>query len=318
MQERIIQFLKQTDGYVSGEEMSQKLNMSRAAIWKHMQELRSQGYDITAVPHLGYQLVGTPDKLLSHEVQHGLETKFMGHKIFAFETLSSTMDEAFHLGMEGEPEGTVVCAEAQTKGRGRLGRVWVSPKGKGIYCSIILRPKLPPTQMSQITLMTAVALAEAIRQKTSLQPSIKWPNDLLLNSKKVAGILTELRAEVDQVKFVIVGIGLNINASSSQLLDTATSLKLETNQTFNRIEIFQEALKSLELWYTKILKGNFSEVLDYCRENSATLKRRVRVSDPAADVQGMAIEIDNDGALLIRQDNGKVIKKTAGDVIPIR
>jgi BirA family transcriptional regulator, biotin operon repressor / biotin---[acetyl-CoA-carboxylase] ligase len=318
MQERIIQFLKQTDGYVSGEEMSQRLNMSRAAIWKHMQDLRSQGYDIAAVPHLGYQLVGTPDRLLSHEIQHGLKTKFMGQKIHSFETLSSTMDEAFKLGMEGEPEGTIVCAESQTKGRGRLGRVWVSPKGKGIYCSIILRPKLPPTQMPQVTLMTAVALAEAIEQKTGLKPSIKWPNDLLIGSKKLAGILTELRAEVDQVKFVVVGIGLNINASTSQLLDTATSLKLEANTAFDRVELFQAILVSLERWYGKILKGKFDEVLNYCRKHSATLNKKVRVSDPSGDIQGMAIEIDADGALLIRQDNGKIIKKTAGDVIPIR
>jgi BirA family biotin operon repressor/biotin-[acetyl-CoA-carboxylase] ligase len=317
MQERIIQFLRKTDGYVSGEEMSQKLNMSRAAIWKYMQELRAQGYDIAAVPHLGYQLVSSPDKLLSHEIQFELNTRIMGQKVFSFESLSSTMDEAFRLGMDGEPEGTVVCAEGQSKGRGRLGRVWVSPKGKGIYCSIILRPKLPPTQMPQVTLMTAVALAEAVYEKASIQPAIKWPNDLLIGSKKIAGILTELRAEVDQVKFVVVGIGLNVNASSSQLLDSATSLKLECQQTFNRIELFQAVLRSMEIWYSKVLKGDFHEVLNYCRKHSATLKKRVRVSDPAGDVEGMATEIDQDGALLIRQDNGKIIRKTAGDVRPI-
>ncbi len=318
MQEKIIQFLKQTDGYVSGEEMSQQFNMSRAAVWKYMQELRALGYDIAAVPHLGYQLVSSPDKLLSHEIQFGLHTKVMGQQIFTFDSLTSTMDEAFRLGMEGAPEGTVICAEGQTKGRGRLGRVWVSPKGKGIYCSIILRPQLPPTQMPQITLMTAVALAEAVRFRTSLQPTIKWPNDLLIGSKKFAGILTELRAEVDQVKFVVVGIGLNVNASSSQLLDTSTSLKIETKRTVNRIELFQEILRSLELWYHKMLKGHFDEILDYCRQHSATLKKRVRLHDAASDTQGEAVGIDNDGGILIRRDNGTIIKKMAGDITQLR
>ncbi|MBI3602779.1 MAG: biotin--[acetyl-CoA-carboxylase] ligase [Candidatus Omnitrophica bacterium] len=314
MQEKIIQFLKQTDGYVSGEEMSQQLNMSRAAIWKHMQELRALGYDIAAVPHLGYQLVASPDRLFAHEIQFGLSTKTMGQKIFAFDSISSTMDEAFRLGMEGTVEGTVVCAEGQTKGRGRLGRGWLSPKTKGIYCSLVLRPKLPPTQMPRLTLMTAVALAEAVHQTTSLQPMIKWPNDLVIGSKKLAGILTELRAEVDQVKFVVVGIGLNVNAASWQLPEAATSLKIETRQTINRIRVFQETLKSMEFWYNKVLKGHFDEVLDYCKQHSATLKKRVRVHDSAGDSQGEALDIDSDGGLLIRQDNGTLIKKMAGDV----
>jgi len=318
MQKRIIQFLKQTEGYVSGEEMSQNLNISRAAIWKYMQELRALGYDIAAVPHLGYQLVASPDKLFPHEIQFGLQTKIIGQKVLTFESISSTMDEAFRLGMEGAPEGTVVCAEGQTKGRGRLGRVWVSPKGKGIYCSLILKPKLPPTQMPQITLMIAVALAEAIRQTTLIQPMIKWPNDLLIGSKKLAGILTELRAEVDQVQFVIVGIGLNVNATSSQILDTATSLKIETKGNMNRVEIFQEILRSIELWYEKLLKGHFDEILDYCRQHSATLKKRVRIHDSTGNIEGEAVGLDNDGGILIRQDKGTIIKKMAGDIIQLR
>ena len=318
MQERIIQFLKQTDGYVSGEEISQQLNMSRAAIWKHMQDLRAHGYEITAVPHLGYQLISSPDILSSHEVQFNLKTKLIGQKIVSFDTLPSTMDEAFRLGMQGAPEGTVVCAEGQTKGRGRLGRVWVSPKGKGIYCSIILRPKLTPTQMSRLTLMSAVAIAEAVKKVTSLQPLIKWPNDLMIGSRKLAGILTELRAETDQVTFVVVGIGLNVNSSASQILDTATSLKNETHTSINRIELFQEILRSIEKWYGKVLKGNFEDVLKYARKNSATLKKRVRIADATGTIEGKAIDIDSDGGLLIRLANGKMFKKIAGDVVILK
>lgn len=318
MQHKIIQFLKTTEGYVSGEELSQQLNISRAGVWKHMQDLRSQGYEIAAVPHLGYQLVSAPDILSAHEIQFKLKTKFMGQKIHAFDSVSSTMDEAFILGMKGEPEGTIVCSEAQTKGRGRLGRVWVSPKGKGIYCSIILRPKLPPTQMPYLTLTTAVALAEAIKKITKIQPTIKWPNDLMIGNKKLAGILTELRAEVDQVNFVIVGIGLNVNATTNQILDTATSLKNELQASVNRIELFQEILRSMEKWYAKVLKGNFEDVIKYSRKNSTTLKQQVRISDATGTFEGKAIDIDKDGGLIIRLSNGKTVKKIAGDVLLIK
>ena len=208
MQERIIQFLKMSDGYISGEEISQRLKMSRAAIWKYMQELRAQGYEIAAVPHLGYQLVTCPDKLLALEIQAGLNTKVIGKKIIVMDAVTSTMDEAFRLGMENCPEGTVVCAESQSKGRGRLGRTWSSPKARGLYFSVVLRPQLPLNQLAQLTLMSAVALAEAIESISELKPLIKWPNDLLLEDRKLAGILTELRAESDQVKFVVVGSAL--------------------------------------------------------------------------------------------------------------
>jgi len=252
MQERIIQFLKESDGYISGEEMSQRLNMSRAAIWKHMQELRADGYEIAAVPHLGYQLVTCPDKLISYEIQSGLNTKIMGKKVIVIDTVTSTMDEAFRLGMEGCLEGTVVCAEAQSKGRGRLGRAWTSPKFKGLYFSFVLRPNLPLSRLAQLTLMSAVALAEAIESVSELKPLIKWPNDILLEEHKLAGILTELRAESDQVQFVVVGIGLNVNSSLHQLTPGASSLKVAAGQSFNRTNVFQAILQSLEKWYLRL------------------------------------------------------------------
>jgi BirA family biotin operon repressor/biotin-[acetyl-CoA-carboxylase] ligase len=318
MQEQIIQFLKESDGYISGEEMSQRLNMSRAAIWKHMQELRAQGYEIAAVPHLGYQLVTCPEKLLSYEIQSGLNTKIMGKKIVVMDMVTSTMDEAFRLGMDNCPEGTVVCAEAQSKGRGRLGRAWTSPKGKGLYFSFVLRPSLPLNQLAQLTLMSAVALAEAIEETSTLKPAIKWPNDILLENRKLAGILTELRAESDQVKFVVVGIGLNVNSSLHQLTSGGTSLKVATGSSFNRVLIFQAILRSLEKWYVKLLDHEFPQVMEEWKKRSATLKKRVRITDPTGITEGEAIDLDEDGALLIRKDNGLIIKKTAGDVILLR
>ena len=318
MQERIIQFLKESDGYISGEEMSQRLNMSRAAIWKYMQELRALGYEIAAVPHLGYQLVASPDRLLGQEIQSGLNTKIIGKKLIVMDTVSSTMDEAFRLGMENCPEGTVVCAELQTKGRGRLGRAWSSPKARGLYFSVVLRPTLPLNQLAQLTLMSAVALAEAIESISDLKPLIKWPNDILLDDLKLAGILTELRAESDQVKFVVVGIGLNVNAAINQMIDGAASLKAAEGRNFDRAKVFQAILRSLEKWYLKLLRHEFDEVMEVWKSRSATLKKRVRISDPAGIIEGEAVDLDEDGALLIRKDNGIIIKKTAGDVFILR
>jgi BirA family transcriptional regulator, biotin operon repressor / biotin---[acetyl-CoA-carboxylase] ligase len=315
MQEHIIQCLKKSKGgYLSGEEISRSANISRAAIWKYMQELRKDGYEIEAVPHLGYQLVSVPDKLLAHEIQFELKTKTFGCKVFYHESLSSTMDEAFKLGMEGAPEGTVVCAEAQTKGRGRLGRSWSSPKYKGIYLSIILRPKLSPSELAKLTLLSAVAVAQAVEKVSGVEARIKWPNDILVKNKKLAGILTELRAEVDQMKFVVLGLGLNVNNLSAQLVDGATSLKQEAGKTFSRVEVVQEILRAFEHWYHRLEKKGFDEIMQVWKERSHTLGKWVRITDPAGAVEGVAFDLDSDGGLLIRKDSGIVVKKMAGDV----
>ena len=316
--DRIVQFLKQADGYVSGEDMSEALKISRAAVWKYIDHLRKEGYDITAVPHLGYQLVSAPDKLLPQEIQFGLNTKIFGRNVVAFDMVGSTMDEAFRLGMEGAPEGTIVCAEAQSKGRGRLGRVWSSPKGKGIYFSLILRPRLPPGQLAQLTLTAAVALAEALHHIAGIELSIKWPNDILAGNKKLAGILTELRAETDRVQFVVVGLGINVNTPASQLVDGAASLRTAAGRTFNRVAVLQEVLRSFEAWYAVLGQGRFDRVIEAWKARSSTLKRRVRVTDPAGMVEGMAVDLDVDGGLLVRLDSGTIVKKTAGDVTAVR
>ncbi|MDE2222168.1 MAG: biotin--[acetyl-CoA-carboxylase] ligase [Candidatus Omnitrophica bacterium] len=318
MQEQIIQFLKQSEGYISGEEISARLKISRAAIWKHMQELRSEGYEITAVPHLGYRLMTCPDKLLGYEITADLGTRTIGKQVIVKDTVVSTMDEAFRLGMENCPDGTVVCAESQSKGRGRLGRSWVSPRGKGLYFSFVLRPRLPLNQLPQLTLMAAVALIEAIETASGLKAAIKWPNDILFENHKLAGILTELRAESDQVKFVVVGIGLNVNASVNQLAPQATSLKAASGKSFNRTEVFQAVLRCLDKGYARILHHEFDKIMAEWCKHSATLHKRVRITDPAGSVEGEAVDLDEDGALLVRKDNGVIVKKTAGDIFLLR
>jgi len=249
MQDQIIHYLKNSQSYLSGEEISRHLKISRAGIWKYMQELRRDGYDIVAVPHLGYRLMTSPDKLYPREIKFKLGTKSLGTKVIHYDSVSSTMDIAFRLAMEGGDEGTVVCAETQTKGKGRLGRHWISPKGKGIYMSVILRPKLFPADVAQLTLLSAVALCEAIKNVSGVTSKIKWPNDLLVNNKKLAGILTELSAEIDCVRFVVIGIGVNVNTSINSLPSNATSLKNEIQQPVSRVELVQEILRSLENWY---------------------------------------------------------------------
>ena len=318
MLDKIIPFLKSSPGYVSGEEISRSLNLSRASVWKYIQELRNDGYDIVAVPHLGYKLSASPDKLLPHEIQYQLNTKIFGRSIIHFDSIPSTMDEAFRLGMEGKHEGTVVIAESQSKGRGRLGRGWTSPKGKGIYASLIVRPKFSPLEMPRLTLLTAVALTQAIEKVARLKPQIKWSNDLLLGGKKLAGILTETRAEVEQIKFVVVGIGINVNNTGAQLIDGATSVRMETGVSFSRVELMQEILRSFERWYFLLTREGFEPVLKAWKERSQTLKKWIRVSDSAGIVEGEAVDLDRDGGLLIRQASGVVVKRISGDVTVLK
>jgi len=318
MLEKIIGYLKHCKGYISGEEISRSFNISRAGIWKYMQELRRQGYDIVAVPHLGYQLVSVPDKLYPTEIKFKLKTKKLGQHIVYHDAVGSTMDEAFRLGVEGAVEGTVVCAESQTKGRGRLGRIWSSPKGKGVYLSLILRPKLSPIEVSKLTLLCAVSVCEALRNISGIPVVIKWPNDLLVDEKKLVGILTELSAETDQVKFVVVGLGVNVNTTASHLPEGATSLKIESRKHFSRVEVIQEILRRTEFWYNLFQVEGFKPVVKRWKELSVTLGKHIRISEPGEDMYGKAMDIDDDGGLLIRSDSGVVVKKMTGDVAQIR
>jgi BirA family biotin operon repressor/biotin-[acetyl-CoA-carboxylase] ligase len=315
MKTKIVHFLKQAQGYLSGEEISRDLKISRAGIWKYMQELRKEGYDIVAVPHLGYRLISCPDKLLPSEIQSGLGTKALGRDIRYYDSVASTMDIAFQLGMEGAGEGTVVCAESQSKGKGRLGRSWASPKGKGIYMSVILRPSLAPTEVAKLTLLSAVATCEAIQKFCNVETKIKWPNDILVGNKKLAGILTELSAEMDRVRFVVIGIGVNINTPISQLPPNATSIRNETGRKSSRAGLLQEILRSLEEWYGGLSAQGFDPVITRWKKLSSTLGQHVRVADLSGDIEGKAIDLDEYGGLIIQSNDGLTVKRMTGDVI---
>jgi BirA family biotin operon repressor/biotin-[acetyl-CoA-carboxylase] ligase len=318
MQDKILIFLKKKTGYISGEEISEHLKISRQALWKHIQELREIGYEIIAVPHLGYQLVSSPDRLFASEISHALHTKFIGKKIYYFQESASTMDIAMQQGMNDAPEGTIVLAETQTKGRGRLGREWFSPKYKGIYLSLLLRPKISLQQASILTLLAAVSVCEAIKEITGLNAQIKWPNDILIHQKKLGGILTELSAETDEVRFVIIGIGINVNNDKKTLPDGATSLKEQKKVNINRITLLQEILRKIEVNYLDFQKSGSQAIITKWRDYNITLGKRIRVFFHTEHLEGEAIDIDTDGGLLVRTDAGLTQKVTAGDVIHCR
>ncbi len=318
MQEKILDFLKKKPGYISGDQISHRLGVSRQALWKHIQELKDMGYDIVAVPHLGYQLISSPDRLFTFEVSSGLNTNFVGQKIFYFESVASTMEIAMQLGMKGLPEGTLVLAESQTKGKGRLGRLWFSPKYKGIYSSLILRPKLLPASASILTLLAAVSICEAIKETIGLDTQIKWPNDIILHNKKLGGILTEINAEMDKINFVVIGMGINVNNDKKTLTSGAASLKSGKKENINRITLLQEILRKIEINYLLLQHKGAGPILEKWRQHSITLSRRVKVYCHKEHIEGEAIDIDTDGGLLIRKDSGTTEKVMAGDVVHCR
>ena len=317
LNEELLNILRKRLVYISGEEISNNLGISRTAIWKHIQELRSLGYDITAVPNLGYKLLSIPDRLFPWEINYTLKNRLIGKNIYYYESLSSTMDKAMDLALNKALEGTLVIAEGQTKGRGRMGRYWLSPKYKGIYFSLIIRPKILLQQAPVFTLISAVAICDGLKQHLGVEARIKWPNDILLQNRKIGGILTELNAEMDVVHAIIIGVGINVNNKKNTLPHHAGSLMEIIGAEISRLSILLSILSCFEDRYLQFQKHGIERVLDVWRNFSITLGRRVRlnIGKQRFGLVGEAVDIDRDGSLLIRQDSGLVKKVTAGDII---
>ena len=310
--------LKRAQGiWISGESLSTRLSVSRSAIWKHVSKLRDQGYLIDSSPKKGYRLEKAPDMLLPEEIQEGLKTLVLGQKdIHHFKETASTNTTAKELAANGAPEGTLVVAEGQSHGKGRLGREWFSPGGEGIYLSLILRPNLSPADAPKITLLTAVAAAEALGSTTGLPIQIKWPNDILLRGKKLAGILTEISTEMDTIDFVVIGLGLNVNVTAfpAVLRDMATSLLIETGRVYPRVDITRAFLEGFEGWYGVLQDAGFEPVLERWRQFSAVTGRRVVVETLGDRIEGTALDINRDGLLIVEDEKGQLHRIYSGDV----
>lgn len=315
----VLEALREKQGKaVSGEALSRKLKVSRAAVWKSIRGLRRIGYGIQASPGAGYRLVSIPDRIFADEIAHCLKTRQIGSRIYCYDETDSTNDVAYRLGEQGLPEGACVFAEHQKKGRGRMGRSWSSSKGKGVLLSILLKPRLSPAEASRLTLVAAVSLARAMRKHVGRAPGIKWPNDLLYDGKKAAGILTEMSAELDRVRFVVVGIGVNVHGQEAPLPAGATTLSAAAGRPVDRIEFIRDLLREFEKDYERLSKGRFDQIVQEWEESSVTSGERVTATVSGRKVQGQAVGIDSDGALWIRKDNGLQERILSGDVEHLR
>jgi BirA family transcriptional regulator, biotin operon repressor / biotin---[acetyl-CoA-carboxylase] ligase len=316
---KILSALRAHPDGVSGAQVAEQLGISRAAVWARIEELRRLDYDIEASPHFGYRLVSSPDALHADDLLARLgQTKIIGRDIQVFEQTTSTNDVMEKLARDGVKEGAVVFAEAQTKGRGRLGRKWISPAHKGLWFSVLLRPDLRPQEATQLTVASATALRRAIAAETGLKPEIKWPNDILIGGKKVAGILTELSAELDRVRHIILGIGVDVNLDAGELpvelRKTATSLKIETGEMILRAELAVAILRELDVDYARICGGEFPAVADEWESGCVTIGKNVTVHIGDRRIRGRAESLDDDGALRLRTEHGHLERIIGGDV----
>ena len=319
MAKDILKFLREKE-YISGEVLAQKLGISRVAVWKQIQKLKDMGYKIISDQNLGYCLVSRPDLLLPQEIQRGLSTTYIGKKIFYFPELESTnimaKEKALHRA-EGIDEGTLIITEKQSAGKGRLGRKWFSPTG-GIWLSIILYPQLPPSYIPRITLMTAVAVVKAIKICTQIEPQIKWPNDILISEKKVCGILTEMSAELDMINWVVVGIGINANIEHQDfpedIQENTISLKEVSGKEVLRVMLIQIFLQEFEKYYDKFKRKEFLSILEEWKLNSHTLGKKIRVDMGEKIITGEAVNINEEGALILKKEDGKLINIISGTI----
>lgn len=315
--DKILNLLRSSrTGYLSGEELARKTGISRTMVWKHIKSLEQEGFGIEAVPSQGYRIMSEPDILRKSDIPSGLKTKIMGREIHLLPHVVSTNTLAMELALKGSSEGTVVIAELQTGGKGRLNRKWISPKGN-LYLSVILRPNVPLQRAPLITLMGAVAVASAIRTACKIQAAIKWPNDILLRGKKVSGLLTEMSAEQDRIRHIVLGIGINVNmdldALPADVRETSTTLAGEAGHKIDRTILLRQLLRDLEYWYQKFLMSSV-DVLEEWERLNMTIGNRVTVNGFGETLEGLAQGIDTEGRLILKLDDGSRRQVSAGDV----
>lgn len=311
-------FTNAGDSYLSGQNLANLIGCSRTAVWKHIEELRKDGFELDAVRRKGYRIVKTPEKITADEIRLGLKTEFIGENIHYEESVESTQKIANHLANENAPEGTVIIADEQLSGRGRMNRKWHSPKYTGIWMSLILRPNIPLTKAPQLTLLTAVAVVQAIEEKTGLIPEIKWPNDILINGKKVTGILTELQAEADRIHSIIIGIGINVNQKKEdfplEIQETASSLFIEKGESIPRAQLIQSIFKHFEKLYLLYLKDGFFPIKLLWESYAVSIGKQIRARTLTETIEGKALGITDEGVLKIKDKDGAVHSIYSADI----
>jgi BirA family biotin operon repressor/biotin-[acetyl-CoA-carboxylase] ligase len=306
---------------ISGARIAREIGVSRSMVWQWVRQLRGLGVRVKGKAGTGYFLERVPDILTPDMLRQRLKGSLFGKHIYHFFKTDSTNRVALELGHAGEPEGTVVLAEEQTAGKGRAGRAWQSERAAGIYVTLLLRPRLAPVQAPLLTMMAGLSARTAIEAQTRLAADLKWPNDLILGGKKVGGILTEMHAEPSQVRFVIVGIGLNVNQEKfpGELGTTASSLRIETGKQVSRLELLVRLLREFENDYNRFLREGPAGVTEKFETVSSYARgKRVRVTNGSASFAGTTAGLGPEGLLLVKRDDGQVVTVISGDVAEAR
>lgn len=319
MRKRILELLRKSEGEpVSGEEISRQLEVSRTAVWKHIQTLKSEGYTIDSVPKKGYILREAPNRLFPQEILPRLKTKWLGHNICYEDSIDSSNNLAKALANKGCENGLLVVAEEQGHGKGRLSRGWISPHARGIWFSVVLKPPFLPQEASKCTLLAAVAVVKALNKIPGVSAVIKWPNDILLLGRKMVGILTEMNAEFGHINYVVIGTGINTNCKPEDYPEdvrpNAVSVADAATAPFTRVELLCDILKNMEDLYETAIAEGFAPIFTEWRKYSCTLGQEVKVIAPDKTYYGTAVDIDEEGLLIVRKQNGTEEKVVAGDV----
>ena len=317
MKAEILALLRGNDKFISGQELCNRFGVSRTAVWKVINQLKKEGYRIEAVQNKGYHMVSFPDLLSKYELDSRLETNWLGRENIYKEDTVSTNADVRRMAEDGAGDGLLVVADSQKMGKGRRGRVWESPKGTNLYFSMLLKPDIAPDKASMITLVAAYSVACIIRKNTGLDAKIKWPNDIVVNKKKVCGILTEMSMERDYIHHIVVGIGINVNEEvfPEELSGIATSLKNEKGSLISRANLLSDILAQFEKDYTTFLEaGDLKVFMDAYNSLLVNKGALVKVLDPKGEFSGIAGGITEDGMLIVFKENGQIEKVYAGEV----
>lgn len=317
MKTEILRILRESDGHVSGQQLCEQMGVSRTAIWKVIGQLKEDGYRIEAVRNKGYIITEVPDIQSKEELQSILKTSFAGHPVVYFAETDSTNIQAKVLAEQGAAHGTLVLADCQTAGRGRRGRNWVSAKGENIYMSLLLRPDFPPAQASMLTLVMAYSVATTIREKEELHVKIKWPNDIVLRKQKVCGILTEMSTEIDYINYVVIGVGINVNASSfpEDLKGKAMSLSEESRKTIQRSTLTADILLAFEEHYRRFVEaGDLRFMVEEYNRLLVNQDKEVQVLGGKESFAGTALGMNAQGELLVKKEDGTIEHVFSGEV----